>query len=196
LNVIDIVLIGLILIGFILGYKDGFVRKLIGLIGFALAIFLAIRFSVQGGKMLESATGIEFYLSRIIAGFVIFLVVMILTSLIKRLVHPFDKVNNFVNQLLGGVFGTIQILFFLSAVLFLLHIFDMPSKKDIDNSLLYASVYSVIPVSVKYIDNYAPQSKSIIKKYFSGKDSLIIQDSTNAKSAKVKKDSSLNRDSI
>jgi membrane protein required for colicin V production len=196
LNVIDIILIGLILIGFILGYKDGFVRKLIGLVGFALAIFLSIRFSVEGGKMLESATGIEFYLSRIIAGFVIFLIMMILTSLIKRLIHPFDKVNNFLNQLFGGIFGVIQILFFLSAVLFLLHIFDVPSKKDINNSLLYSSVYSVIPLSVKYIDNYAPQSKSIIKRYFSGKDSLLIQDSTATKSAKVKKDSSLNKDSI
>lgn len=196
MNLIDIILAVLILIGFILGYKDGFVRKLIGLIGFALAVFMSIRFSVEGGKLLESLTGIEFYLSRIIAGFLIFLVIMVITSFVKRLVHPFDKVNNFLNQLLGGIFGTIQVLFFLSAVLFLLHIFDIPGKKTEDNSLLYSSVYSVIPVSVKYIDNYAPQSKKIIKKYFSGRDSIIVQDSTSTKSAKIKKDSSLNKDSI
>ncbi len=190
MNILDIILLVIILIGFILGYKDGFVRKLIGLIGFAAAIFFSIRFSVAGGKLVESITGIEFYLSRIIAGFLIFLVIMIITSVLKRLIHPFDKVNNFVNQLLGGFFGTIQIIFFLSAVLFLLNIFNLPSKNQIEGSLLYNDIYLVIPITIKYIDNYAPQSKQLIQKYFSKGDSLLMQDSSaRHMRQKAKKDS-------
>jgi len=42
MNYIDYILIAIILIGFILGYKDGLVRKVIGLLGLVVAIFLAI----------------------------------------------------------------------------------------------------------------------------------------------------------
>lgn len=190
MNILDIILFVIILIGFILGFKDGFVRKLIGLIGFAAAIFFSIRFSVAAGKLMESITGIEFYLSRIIAGFLIFLAIMIITSVLKRIIHPFDKVNNFVNQLLGGFFGTIQIIFFLSAVLFLLNIFNLPSRNQIKGSLLYNDVYLVIPLTIEYIDNYAPQSKKIIQKYFNKGDTLLIQDSSaHHMRQKAKKDS-------
>lgn len=189
MNFIDLILIVFILIGFVLGFKDGFVRKLIGLIGFAAAIFFSIRFSVAGGKLMESITGIEFYLSRIIAGFLIFLIIMIITSLLKRIIHPFDKVNNLINQLLGGFFGTVQIVFFLSAILFLLNIFNLPNKKQIKSSFLYNGIYSVIPLTVKYIDNYAPQSKKIIQKYFNNRDTMLIQDSSSYRRTTTKKDS-------
>ena len=85
MSILDIILIVIILIGFILGFKDGFVRKLIGLIGFALAIFLAITFAFDLGKIIESITGIEIYLSEIIGGIIIFIVVIFIFSIIKRL---------------------------------------------------------------------------------------------------------------
>ena len=68
MSILDIIIIAIVLIGFVLGYKDGFVRKLIGLIGFVLAVFVAIRFASSFGKIIESITGIEIYLSEIIAG--------------------------------------------------------------------------------------------------------------------------------
>ena len=51
MNPIDLVIIITVLVGFILGFKDGFVRKLIGLVGFGLAIVLAAFFKDDLGKM-------------------------------------------------------------------------------------------------------------------------------------------------
>lgn len=178
MSLIDIILIAFLLIGFILGFKDGFVRKIIGLAGFALGIYLAIKFANPFGKSLEEVTGIEFYLAQILAGFLIFIVIILITAVIKRIVHPFDKVNNIINQLLGGIFGVIQMLFFLSAILFLLNIFEVPDEESKNSSILYKSVYSIIPHTINYLKNYTEDSKKIIKEYIKDKDSINVNDST------------------
>jgi len=171
-TVLDIIIIIALLIGFILGYKDGFVRKLIGLIGLAIAIYLAVLFAAPFGRLIESALGIEFYLSEIIGGAVIFLLIMVAIAILKRVVHPFDKVNNLLNQALGGAVGIIQILFFLSAVFIIMKIFNLPSEKTSKSSLIYSPVYSVIPTTIDYLQKYTPDSRKIIKDYINEKDSI------------------------
>ena len=169
---IDLIIVIVILIGFVLGFKDGFVRKIIGLVGFIAAIILAAIFYERFGAILESFTGIEIYLSKIVAGVLIFLVVMILVSLLKRWVHPFDKVNNFINQILGGVIGAIQILFFLSAVFFLLRVFEVPGKNVINSSLFYSKTYDILPTTIDFLNSYTPKTKEILKDYINEKDTL------------------------
>ena len=172
MNILDIIIVVIVLIGFVLGYKDGFVRKLIGLIGFILAVFVAIKFASTLGEIIESITGIEIYLSQIIAGIIIFLLVIFIFSVLKRYIHPFDKVNNFINQLVGGLVGAIQILFFISAFLIILNVFSVPSKKSKENSFLYYRTYGVIPSTIEFISQYKAKPKEIIKDYIRDKDTL------------------------
>ena len=169
---IDLIIVIVFLIGFVLGFKDGFVRKIIGLVGFISAIILAAVFYEKFGAIIESFTGIEIYLSKIVAGVLIFLVVMIIVSLLKRWVHPFDKVNNFINQILGGVIGAIQILFFLSAVFFLLRVFEIPGKNVINSSLFYSKTYDILPTTIDFLNSYTPKTKEILKDYINEKDTL------------------------
>jgi membrane protein required for colicin V production len=170
LNLLDIIIILIALIGFILGFKDGFIRKLIGLIGFGLGIYAAVKLADSLGKIVEKMFGIEFYLSEIIAGIFIFLFIIFITSVIKRVIHPFDKVNNLINQIIGGLIGAVQILFFVSAVLFIMNIFNAPSKKIKDSSFLYGRIYNIIPATVNYLNNYTPKTKEFIKDYINEKD--------------------------
>lgn len=172
MNYIDFILFAGCLIGFILGFKDGFIRKIIGLFGFAVAIVFAVYFAGVLGKNIESVLNIELYLAEIIAGAVIFIVTMAIFSIIKRVVHPFDKVNNILNQLIGGAFGIVQVLFFASAVFLLLNVFSFPDKKTNRDSLLYNSVYSLIPETIDFIGGQAPQTKKLIKDYINEKDTL------------------------
>ncbi len=172
MSILDIIILVIVFIGFILGYKDGFIRKLIGLIGFILAVFVAVKFASSFGKIIESITGIEIYLSQIMAGIIIFLVVIFIFAVLKRYIHPFDKVNNFVNQLIGGLIGAIQILFFISAFLIILNIFSVPSEKSKDNSLFYYKTYGVIPATIEYVKQYKAKPKEIIKDYIRDKDTL------------------------
>jgi membrane protein required for colicin V production len=171
LNYLDLIIVLVFLIGFILGYKDGLVRKLIGLAGFILAIYFAVKLAYGLGKVIENIFDIEFYLAEMIGGIVIFLTIILLASIIKRLVHPHDKVNNFINQLLGGIVGSLQIIFFLSIFLYLLSFFDFPEKEVTDSSLLYTQVYNIIPATVDAVGGYS-KSKQLIRDYINEKDTL------------------------
>ncbi|NWF88596.1 MAG: CvpA family protein [Ignavibacteriaceae bacterium] len=172
MTIIDILIIISLLAGFILGYKDGFVRKLIGLIGLAVAIYLTVLFAAPVGKFIEMTLDIEFYLSEIIGGAVIFIVIMIIISVVKRIVHPFDKVNNLLNQIMGGVIGLVQVSFFLSAVFIILKVFNIPDKETGKSAFVYPTVYSIIPRTIDYLQEYTPESRKIIKDFINEKDSI------------------------
>ena len=165
MNPVDLTVIATVLVGFILGYKDGFVRKLIGIIGFALAIVSAAVLKDDLGRMIENATGMEFYLADITGGVLIFFTVILIFTLLKRIIHPFDKVNNLINQLIGGVVGIIQLLFFLSAVFLLLNVFDIPGKKAEEESIFYNFTSRIIPATIEFLNDYTPQTKVILEDY-------------------------------
>jgi membrane protein required for colicin V production len=170
LNLFDILILAFIAIGFILGFKDGFVRKIIGIVGFIIATLLSIKLAAFVGKVIESALNIEFYLSEIIGGIAIFLFVIVVFSIIKRVVHPFDKVNNIINQIVGGVIGILQVLFFLSALFLLLNVFNQPSKKITSKSFFHEKILGIIPSVISSVRVYTPETKKMIKDYINDKD--------------------------
>lgn len=172
MNTVDIIIFITLLIGFVLGFKDGFVRKLIGILGLISAVIITAMLSSKLGLLIEELFDIELYLSEIIAGIVLFFGTVLIFSLLKRVVHPFDKVNNLLNQLVGGAVGVIQLLFFLSAVFLLLNIFEVPGKKTQDDSFLYHHTYNVIPFTINFMKDYTPSTEEIIKNYINQKDTL------------------------
>ena len=167
---LDILIIAGVIIGFILGFKDGFIRKLVGLIGFILAVVAAVFFAGKLGLFIESLFRIEYYLAEIIGGIFIFISIMTLFVFLKRVVHPFDKVNNLINQIVGGIVGALQILFFLSAIFIVLNIFDLPDNKTKKESLLYTPTLNVIHYTIQYISYYTPEPRKLIEDYINEKD--------------------------
>jgi membrane protein required for colicin V production len=174
MNYIDYIFIAIILIGFILGYKDGLVRKVIGLLGLVVAIVLAITYSGSLGDYLSPMFNNENYLAKIVSGFVIFFGTLLLFAIIKRLIHPSDKVNKFLNQLLGGIAGALQIVFITSVFLLLLNIISIPSKDDINNSILYSSIYSVVPTTIDLIVGSDFKTEGFLKDYLESRDNKEV----------------------
>ncbi|WP_337871879.1 CvpA family protein [Ignavibacterium sp.] len=172
MNTIDLIIVIAALIGFILGFKDGFLRKLIGVVGIVTAVFLAAYFKSHLGRFIESSFGIEYYLAEIMAGLIIFFVTILVFSILKRVIHPFDKINSLINQIIGGVVGILQFLIFLSAVFLLLNIFDIPEKPARKKSLFYEPTYSIIPSAFNLLKDYTPSTEEIIKNYINEKDTI------------------------
>ncbi|VAX18759.1 hypothetical protein MNBD_IGNAVI01-2232 [hydrothermal vent metagenome] len=153
------------MIGFALGFRDGFIRKVIGLVGLVLGVVLALEFYKPLGRILAPFINDEFYLAEIVAGFLIFILTIFLASILKRIIHPLDKVNRFTNQLLGAISGTLQILFFISGFMLFLNIFNFPSEEDRNNSLLYNEVYRVIPTTIDLIIGSNSDAKILMKEF-------------------------------
>ena len=165
MDYVDYILIFFLFIGFILGFKDGLIRKVIGFIGLLLAIFLAFNFADEGGKILAPIFNGERDLSVIVAGIIIFFLTILIVAILKRILHPVDKVNLFMNQLLVGISGLIQMVYFLSGVLILLSIFNFPHQKVRQNSYLYEPVYKVLPVTIDLILGENSSAKEFLDSY-------------------------------
>lgn len=167
---LDALIIISVIVGFILGFKDGFIRKLVGLIGFIIAVIAAVFFAGKLGVLIESLFGIEYYLAEIIGGVIIFFSILAIFMFLKRVIHPFDKVNNLINQIVGGIVGSIQILYFLSAIFIIVNVFNQPDKETREKSLFYKFSYEVIPLTINYLSQYTPQPRKLIEDYINGKD--------------------------
>jgi membrane protein required for colicin V production len=158
------------LVGFLLGFKDGLVRKIIGLLGLIIGVVAAYKFSGALGKFLTSFFNGDGYLANLISGVLIFLVVVLIASILKRVVHPLDKVNRLMNQILGGLIGAVQITFFISAFLLFLNIFGMPNTKQRHESFFYGFVSNIIPKTVDYIAGPKRRAQDYIKEYIEKKE--------------------------
>lgn len=164
MNYLDFIIIGLIALGFVLGFKDGLVRKIIGIMGIFLGIFLAVKFSGNLGSILSPVLDQEKSFAVVIAGIAIFVITIVAASLLKRWIHPHDKVNKFINQFLGGLAGGIQLVFFISAFLLVLHIFKYPDQSAAGKSLLYKPVYGVLPKTAGFMVGGKDFVKDFIEK--------------------------------
>ena len=172
MNYIDIIVLIFLIIAFILGFKDGLVRKLIGFIGFVSGLFLGIILAGPFGRLLHNFLGLEEYFAKIAAGVIIFLVVIVIAALLKRVIHPHDKVNNLINRITGGVMGTLQIVVFLSSIFFLLNTFDFPDSQVREKSLTYNTVARILPSLIDLIVEHSPEAERTIKNYIVDPDSL------------------------
>ena len=90
MNYIDYIILLIVFIGFLLGFKDGLIRKIIGLIGLIAGILLAYKFSGNLGRFLIKFFNNDDYLANLISGILIFLTVILIASILKRIVHPVD----------------------------------------------------------------------------------------------------------
>lgn len=149
---------------FILGFKDGFIRKLIGTIGFLLAVILGIRLSAWGGSMVRSLTQFETDFADALGGFFVFLLIILITSIIKRVVHPFDKVNNLINRLIGGGIGILQILLLVSALLNFMDVFKLPPDKVRNESWFYKPVKGIYSTLFSALKNVTPNFQKSLEK--------------------------------
>jgi len=165
MNYVDFIIIFFLFIGFALGFRDGLIRKLIGLIGLVIGFVLALEFYQRLAILISPLVNDEIYLAEIVAWLLIFIFVIFLASILKRVIHPLDKVNRFTNQLLGGISGTLQILFFISGFLLFFNVFDYPAKETRDNSLLYDKVYNVIPFSVSLVIGEKSEAMNLVKDF-------------------------------
>ncbi len=170
MNYLDIIILIVVAVGFLLGFKDGLIRKIIGLIGLFVGIYIAYRFSDFFGSILLPIFNDDKNLADIFAGIILFLLIVLLFSVLKRIIHPLDKVNKLLNQLLGGLAGTLQVVFFISAVFVLLKVFNVPNKKDKDSSFMYQKVYFVVPSTISFLFGESSGAQTFIQKFIQNND--------------------------
>jgi membrane protein required for colicin V production len=119
MNVVDIILGILLLLGFIRGFQKGFIIELAGIVSMLAGIFGGLEYGYMAENYLEkwtdwSASNIE------IAGFfIIFIAIVLLVSILAKIlttiVHSIAL--GLINRIFGAVFGLIKTGLFIFILL-------------------------------------------------------------------------------
>ena len=82
MNYVDFIIIFFLFIGFALGFRDGLIRKVIGLVGLVFGVVLALEFYQKFAILISPFINDEIYLAEIVAWLFIFIGTIFLASLL------------------------------------------------------------------------------------------------------------------
>ncbi|WP_041758240.1 CvpA family protein [Psychroflexus torquis] len=110
MNIVDIILGVLLLIGLVRGFQRGFILELTGIIGLIAGIFGALEYSYIAESYFTRWTDLSTSNIEIIGFFISFLIitlaVSILGKILTKIVHTIAL--GMVNRLLGALFGVVK----------------------------------------------------------------------------------------
>ena len=152
MSIIDIILAGLILFGFVRGLFKGLFVEIASLLALVLGIYGAIHFSYFAADLLDSKVDWNEKTLNIVAFAITFVIIVLAISLAGK---ALTKLADFaalglLNKLLGGVFGGLKIGLILSILLIVFskmnNTLPFLQKEDLEKSVLYEPVKSLAPI--------------------------------------------------
>ncbi len=156
---IDISIVVGIMLFVLLGFRDGFFKKIFGFLGIWGGFILAIKYmnplSDYAVQWLDFSTEVAVVCSF----FAIFLFSVVAVNVIYRWFgRSASDTMNIRNRIAGAFLGCGQGLVTVSIVLIMLSIFDTPAEEDKKSSVLYDKVLRIAPTVFDYSTRWMPTS--------------------------------------
>jgi len=160
MNWLDLVIVVVVAIGLIKGLFDGFIKQVISLVSFVLAIFFAGKTARPLRDFLTSHDSITHVLSPPVISVICYILAFILIIVVFRwLGNLLNKVMmsaiSLINSVLGGILGCFLSLLILSLFFNVLAIFDSDSKilknQTKKESVLFHKVEAIVPLISPFI---------------------------------------------
>lgn len=163
-----VVLIPVIYFGF-KGFQSGLLKEVLSLVGLILAVFLTLNYLDEFTSYAKQITGLKEIYNPFVMGFILFVGVMLLTTLIIHFASKFINAIQLstVNKLLGLAFGSLKAAIMVSSALIFLSGFSFPDKETVSKSKTYPVVIKVAPMSYDVIATVYPGASNfseVIKK--------------------------------
>jgi len=151
MNVVDIIILIFLAFGALLGFKRGFTKQLVSLVGIFAIIILSFLLKnpvsvflynnlpfINFGGIFKDITVINILVYEVIAFFVIFFVLTIIFKLLLKVTTIFEKILKWTiilgipSKILGAVLGVVQNLIYTFIVLYILSLptFNLDIIKD------------------------------------------------------------------
>lgn len=160
MNTTDILILVGILLFIALGARDGFFKKLYGIIGFIGGLVAATKFMSSLADILVESIGISHDGAIIFAFFLILGGVILMANLFYRWFGQSSGESiHLWSRIAGGLLGAAQGLLAVSLVLVMLDLFQIPGEESKNESTFYADVYPLAPTLFDYSTRWLPDSK-------------------------------------
>lgn len=163
MTIIDIlILIGLLLY-MILGFRDGLLKKIFGILSFWGGLIIATKLMAPIGELFTSWFGFSNEVSFIFAFGFLFLVISVGVNFAYR---KFGSSNGeslkISSRICGVILGACQGMLAISLLLIMFNLFDIPSKETKEESLFYEQSYEFSPTIFDYTTQWIPGSKNFM----------------------------------
>ncbi len=155
----DIVVLILLTIVFIKGYRKGMIKMLIELAIILCATFLGGKLSLKIYPYIESMTNMTQQWISITSYIISFLIIAAVLSIVGHIIQKLIEIINltFINRTIGGVISMAISMIILSIVLNIILILDSNNKiinKEVESSsFFYQRVQSIVPAVIPYLDS-------------------------------------------
>lgn len=154
MNLLDISILIVLAVGFVFGWRKGFIMTFFTFVSFAVGLYFAFHFSdkIAHYFMADKHEGI---LVAFLSFVIVFIALVVLIRVVGRL---FEKLIEFVwlsvfNKMFGGVFGVLKWGLLASCALLFLQPLDPENKwvpkETKENSVLY-------PIAIIYAETLVP----------------------------------------
>ncbi|MDL2262721.1 CvpA family protein [Bacteroidales bacterium OttesenSCG-928-I21] len=157
MNVFDFVLIILIGIFTIKGFKNGLIKELGSLVALVVGVFISIRFSGLLESMLRDKDFFSAEYLPIISYIITFIVVVVLVMLIAKTLNKFMKFIKlqWLNKLAGMIFGTLKIVIIVGSIFFVVTVLneklEFLTAEQLNKSLLFNPILLIFEFIFPYV---------------------------------------------
>lgn len=144
------------------GFRNGFVREVLGLSGLIIALFLSFRYLEPINSWLIHVTGVHDAYSLLITFGLIFLLVILAVHLIIISIEYLIKFAflSTTNRVFGLLFGILKSSLFVSMAVILLSTVEIPGEKTREASLTYPIMQQFAPTVYNGIAVVYPNSRN------------------------------------
>lgn len=171
MNIVDAIIILVILMGGVIGFKNGFIKQLVSFVGFVVVVILAFALKnpvsqffyttlpfFKFGGILKGVTVLNIALYEIMAFLVVLLILMTIFKIVLKITGLIEKVLKLTivlgipSQILGAIVG----LFEYSIVVFIgLYIISLPffNSDVISQSKYKDTILNNMPILSNYVDD-------------------------------------------
>jgi len=148
-----------------MGFRKGFVRKILGIIGIAAGFVLAVNFYGNLSSILSKVIKENIIFVNVISFLLIVLAVYGISVWLAGYMSDIGGGPNFFNKIFGTAFGFLQGLILASVLLYNLAIINFPSPETRNSSMFYTSVYKVAPLLFDKLIELFPGLKETYNQY-------------------------------
>ncbi len=142
---LDLFLVSPLILFTVMGFRDGVVRKLVGIGAIILGLFMAQGFMHDLTDLLTSTAGSTQEGSPGLSFAIIFFTIILASSVIYRLASDNYKIGGAADRVLGAVFGLIQGALLASSILLMMAFSGSPSRRTAEDSRLYKPLVNIAP---------------------------------------------------
>ncbi len=161
---VDIFILGGMILSIALGFKDGFFRKLYGVLGFLGGLSASLLLYPIIGDWFSAWFDLPSDISRILAFAVVFVVFILMLNIIYRMMGTDkNKTIKTASRFAGGFIGAFQGAVSVSLLLILFSRIEVIDEQSKSESLMYDTFIDFAPKVINYTMKWLPKTQEFIQ---------------------------------